>query len=37
MMVPTLYFQACDTIDNVNQGVYEQMAQAAAYVMGVSA
>ena len=29
-------FQACDTIDNVDQEVYEQMSQCAAYVLEVS-
>jgi len=28
--------QACDTIDNVDRMVYEQMAQAAASVLDVS-
>ena len=29
--------QACDTIDNINQEVYLEMSQAAAYVLNVSA
>ena len=28
--------QACDTYDNVNEVIFEQMAQAAAYTLGVS-
>ena len=28
-------FQACDTIDNVDEEVYEQMSQCAAYVLEV--
>ena len=30
------YHQACDTIDNINQEVYLEMTQAAAYVLNVS-
>ena len=29
-------FQACDTVDNVDQEVYEQMSQCAAYVLEVN-
>ncbi|CAI8058450.1 Leupeptin-inactivating enzyme 1 [Geodia barretti] len=29
------YHQACDTYDNVNEVIFEQMAQAAAYTLGV--
>ena len=29
-------FQACDTIDNVDEEVYEQMSQCAAYVLEVN-
>ena len=28
-------FQSCDTVDNINQEVYLQMSQAAAYVLNV--
>ena len=28
--------QACDTVDNVDQEVYEQMSQCAAYVLEVN-
>jgi hypothetical protein len=28
-------FQACDTVDNIDQEVYEQMSQCAAYVLEV--
>jgi len=31
-----LFPQACDTIDNIDKDVYEQMAQAAASVLDVS-
>ncbi len=28
-------FQACDTVDNIDEEVYEQMSQCAAYVLEV--
>ena len=30
-----MQFQACDTLDNIDQAVYEEMSQCAAYVLEV--